>query len=200
MKIELKGRTILLDDDSINIYNEKLWHISDTGYVVWRGIEYGVKKTVRLHRLVIGAKDNEIVDHINRNKLDNRLCNLRICSFKDNIHNSDRHEFAKGYYYDNRKNRWTVDFKRYGLKGIYVDTEQDAINYVNSVKLGIKPKKVMTRRKSIGMSKLTETNRNKIFTLSAEGISKRQIAKIIGVSESCVGRLINRVTWKGKTL
>lgn len=44
---------------------------------------------VHLHHEVIGIEVPEgmVVDHINRNKMDNRKCNLRIVSFSDNMLN-----------------------------------------------------------------------------------------------------------------
>ena len=44
-------------------------------------IEYfGPKGRFLLHRYLIGATKGEIVDHINGDRLDNRVCNLRIVS------------------------------------------------------------------------------------------------------------------------
>lgn len=48
------------------------------------------KKMVAMHRYLLGAKDKEIVDHINKNRLDNRIFNLRICDDKLNAHNKTK--------------------------------------------------------------------------------------------------------------
>lgn len=150
MKVIVKGRSVLIDEAGLPIFQSRKWHINDNGYVIWRGVDNGVKKTVRLHREIIGAKDGEIVDHINRNKLDNRLCNLRIVSQKENIHNSDRHDDAKLYYYDKRKKRWTVDSREYGVRSVYVDSEKDAIEFVKKMRKGERTVRNFTPRKITG--------------------------------------------------
>jgi len=196
MIIKLKNKEIHLDEDKLHIYNSRAWHISDTGYVVWRGIEDGVKHTIRLHRLIINAKDNEIVGHINRNKLDNRLSNLRICTFKENIHNSDLYDRAKGYYYDKRKKRWTIDFKRYDIRSIYVDSEQDAKNYIQSLSKGETPKRVFSRHKSLGRAKLNDKQRAEALSMFNKGVKRYKIAIHFSVSPSTIGRLLSGKTWK----
>jgi hypothetical protein len=56
---------------------------------------------------LIGAKKGEIVDHINRNKLDNRLSNLRLVSAKLNCYNRTiKERQVKGVHYDKCGNRY----------------------------------------------------------------------------------------------
>ena len=66
------------------------------GYIVHTLSFKGVKKQVRAHQVVWMAangsydKDTLQIDHINRNRKDNRLSNLRLVTAQENIQNSDR--------------------------------------------------------------------------------------------------------------
>ncbi len=198
MLVRIKNRDVLIDDVHLDILQSRVWHISDTGYVMWRGNVDGKKKTIRLHRLIIGAKDNEIVDHINRDKMDNRLSNLRIVTYKENIHNSDRYESAKGYYFDSKKKRWTVDFRRIGVRSLYMDNEQACKDYISDKLAGRDANRVFTRRQSLGNRKITDEQVVYIFNEYRDGKKMQQIADVIGVSRYAVGRVLNgRTTFGG---
>ena len=53
---------------------------------------YSKRIRIWLHREVLGPKDGEQVDHINRNKLDNRKENLRFATQSEQNRNKDKNE------------------------------------------------------------------------------------------------------------
>ena len=52
------------------------WHITPTGYIASSINGHYVK----IHNMVLKQKDGYCADHINRNRLDNRICNLRYAT------------------------------------------------------------------------------------------------------------------------
>lgn len=81
---------ILFDKDFNWREAMKTFHINAQGYA-------GHGRRL-MHRLVIGAKKGEIVDHINRNKLDNRRSNLRIVTPSQNQMNKGHQKNNKSGY------------------------------------------------------------------------------------------------------
>ena len=102
-----KGHQTLVDDSTLKKYGHLSWHLSDTGYAIRRTKSEG--GTIRLHRLVTNAPEDMVVDHLNGNKLDNRISNLRICTQKEN---SQNRKGTKGYAWDKAKNKWIVRYRR----------------------------------------------------------------------------------------
>lgn len=84
------------------------WHVvkKPHGNLV-RGTSIEGKK-VFLHRLITGAPDGLLVDHINHNPLDNRKCNLRLVTPAQNAQNRLKPDGVSGVHYDPNKDRWAV--------------------------------------------------------------------------------------------
>lgn len=93
IEIELtKGFTAKIDEDDFEKVQQHCWQYQQTsknhGYA-GASIKDGDKyKRVLMHRFVMNAQKGDIVDHLNRDCLDNRKCNLRITTQKQNKLNS----------------------------------------------------------------------------------------------------------------
>jgi hypothetical protein len=97
--IELpSGLCAVVDDDDFNFVNQYRWQIVN-GYAKTRifigrasnwkaGIYHYKYKGIYMHRFVMDAQPGQEIDHINRNKLDNRKANLRFCTQSQNTANS----------------------------------------------------------------------------------------------------------------
>ena len=82
-QIELEGRVIVFDDALLEIVLARRWAIFES-----RNTFYARSNKVLMHRLLMGACKGQMVDHINRNGLDNRLENLRFIGHQGNKANS----------------------------------------------------------------------------------------------------------------
>lgn len=139
-----KGEEILVDDEDYESLNQHVWCISARGYVV-RNIRHPLdpsKKSIeRMHRRITGLEfgDPRVADHINRNTLDNRRSNLRVCLQSENMRNvklrADNTSGCKGVCFHKPSGLWHalihVDGRRislgyFGLKEDAIETYQEA--------------------------------------------------------------------------
>ncbi len=91
-----------------------------------------------MHRQILGAEKGQQVDHINRNRLDNRRSNLRMCTPSENAKNAGKRRDGltsnyKGVFFIARNGKYSaaiqVDRKRVSLG--YYAVEEDAAYYYN---------------------------------------------------------------------
>lgn len=109
----------LIDKTDLDKIKHCTWYLNVTGYpsTIYK------RKHTTLHRYLMGVNpEGKVVDHINRNKLDNRRSNLRFATISENVLNSTR----------GRKNleRYPNAGIRY-RKGKRVDTYKVEIHGVN---------------------------------------------------------------------
>lgn len=96
-----KGLYAIVDDANYDLVSSYKWYAmkrKEDGLYIYAGIWDSTNKkrgTLYMHRLIMGVagNDNEShkneIDHINGNGLDNRRCNLRICTPSQNQANRD---------------------------------------------------------------------------------------------------------------
>lgn len=95
----------------------------------------GVQPTIRMHRLILGAKRGEFVDHRNGNGLDNRRENLRLATRGQNNRNARRRSDNTTGYKGvtlTPQNRYRSDIHASGrraLLGHYATAEEAAHAY-----------------------------------------------------------------------
>lgn len=111
------------------------WHLDGCGYAITRTRAY--EKETRLARLIMKPSEGLCVDHINRDRLDNRRCNLRLATYSQNNANkklvarSSKTGF-RGVYKAPTSRRFSAQI-RYGGKthrlGLYDSPEEAAKAY-----------------------------------------------------------------------
>ena len=110
----------IIDLEDIERISIHCWHVSGTGYA-----EAGFnKQTVLMHRYILDYNEKFDVDHINRNKLDNRKSNLRIVTRQENAVNKE----PGGVCYKKDKKKYLAYVDRYGKRfsAGYHGTYEDA--------------------------------------------------------------------------
>lgn len=122
------GTEFLVDDGDVGLVMQCKWYIGHNGYV------YSTSKggNVRLHRLIMGAKKGEVVDHIDHNPLNNTRKNLRKCtSQQNNFHRKPVKTEKSSSQYKGvilKNGRWNACMRINGIKkslGTF-DSEIDA--------------------------------------------------------------------------
>ena len=113
----------LISKESMDLILSFNWYLGKDQYPIGYSKN---KRGVKMHKLLMKAPDKHVVDHINRNRLDNRLENLRICTQKENSYNtSKRNGKYKGV--KKMKGGWcaqaTKDNRRYIIKNIATEKE-----------------------------------------------------------------------------
>ena len=114
-----------LDIDAVNIGGYKVIRLNSISYVLHR-----VKYQLFLDRLL---DDSELVDHIDRNKTNNSIDNLRVVDASVNAQNrsllsTNKTSKFKGVHWDKDKQKWVAKIK-YKSKTIYIgafDVEEHA--------------------------------------------------------------------------
>jgi hypothetical protein len=123
------------DEDQSEVMKHTYWLHPD-GYAISKC----KGKNIRMHRLVMKVANSKVlIDHINLNKLDNRKCNLRVCTNSQNKMNclkrQDNTSGYKGVWFKKtgkRIKRWVAEIRKDDKKinlGLFFTKEEAANAY-----------------------------------------------------------------------
>lgn len=131
------GGEAIVDDEDFARLSRWKWHRSQNGYAMrttWKG-------KLPMHRAIIDCPLGLEVDHINRDKLDNRRNNLRAVTHSTNQRNApaQRNNTSgfRGVSFDRGRGKWRAATKvdgKHKLIGRYETAEQASEAYESYVR------------------------------------------------------------------
>ena len=132
-----QGKFTLVDDQDFDLVSRFSWYTMRSYETLFyaRAVLSG-RSRIFMHRLILDAPNGLVVDHVNRDGLDNRRTNIRICTMSENMRNQTRHRDGsskfKGVSWDQDRGKWRaslrVNGKTYNL-GRYFSEEKAAMAY-----------------------------------------------------------------------
>lgn len=128
-KIKLtKGKYALVDKADYDWLNQWKWQFGSRQYAVKSN---GKGRLIYMHRLIMNTPEGMDTDHINRNSLDNRRSNLRICTRSENCRNRglqpNNTSGVTGVSWNKRQNKWIAYINKQGKRihlGYYATKKQ----------------------------------------------------------------------------
>jgi hypothetical protein len=139
LKSEKHGdQECLIDDDDYDLIKNYTWYPKYdkklNGFYACTNIRIDKNKytLATMSRILLPVQPGQITDHINHNTLDNRRCNIRICTKAENNRNKRKHKNGltsqyKGVYKITGKEKFGVS--------IYIDGKQKRISQHRSERM-----------------------------------------------------------------
>lgn len=133
---------VLISDRHKHLVSKHKWRVNSAGYVYTRfKNSEGVWVSLVLHRFLMGLEKGDPLhcDHRNRNKLDNRDENLRVCTHGENMLNrkSQRGSQSKYKGVSLKGNKFQAVIRHKGQNkylGLFGKEEDAALAYNNAAK------------------------------------------------------------------
>jgi hypothetical protein len=110
-------KEVLIDDEDYDKIKKYHWYVRQSHGIFYANAQIMVnykRTTFHIHKIIMNTKS--VVDHINGNGLDNRKCNLRICTIKQNSTNL-------------KKCKRNIS----GYKGVSAIAEKNSVKYIAQI-------------------------------------------------------------------
>jgi hypothetical protein len=109
-EIELTQEQVaIVDDEDYEYLSQWKWHATKHGNTYYAERKPNKKHCI-MARIIMKCENDMVVDHINRDGLDNRKENLRICTIAENGRNKTKSKKTTNPYKGIQKNhlKWTA--------------------------------------------------------------------------------------------
>jgi hypothetical protein len=114
-----QGKFALVDDEDFNELNKYKWCAS-FAYGIWYvqrdKFINSKRKKILMHRQLMNFPPSKMVDHINHDGLDNRRCNLRVCTRSQNKKNclgyKNNTSGLNGVYWNKENKKWQARIRK----------------------------------------------------------------------------------------
>jgi hypothetical protein len=136
-----QGKHAIVDAGDYDKLIKLKWYYNKTGYAInlkyirGSGRKNQKQTCLYMHRLIVNPPDEMYTDHINGDKLDNRRCNLRICTNKENTRNKKKTcgtSKYKGVSWDIKSSKWRASIAPNKIclyLGVFNTQEEAALAY-----------------------------------------------------------------------
>ena len=95
-----KNAIMLISVTSLPLVLDFQWYLGKDGYpVAYQSVDGKIRlgRGMKIHQMLVPVmQKGNVIDHINRNKLDNRFTNLRECTPKQNSYNTTKPKGSTG--------------------------------------------------------------------------------------------------------
>lgn len=129
-----QNKSVMVDNEDFEALSVHKWFYSTVGYACRSVVVDGKNSRVYMHRQLMKPEKGMVIDHIDRNKLNNQKNNLRVVTAGHNNLNRDIATNSTGvtgvYYYpasSRRSKKWwafvALNGKRHSL-GYYLTKEE----------------------------------------------------------------------------
>ena len=126
-----QGKRAIVDDEDFELVRHYKWCAVYIGGIWYASTRIG-EKHCRMHRMILNPNEDMQCDHVNHDGLDNRRCNIRICTAAQNqqgqIKRLSFSSFYKGVTWHRGSAKWQAQITCNQVPhylGLY-DVEEDA--------------------------------------------------------------------------
>lgn len=133
-----QGKKTVIDDSDFEKVSKYKWY-AHRQQNTWYAKHYNSerKKPESLQRFLLQPSKRMIVDHINGDGLDNRRCNLRLCTKAENAVNSGKGRYKRGVSSKYKGVCWRKSLRKFSAQIVFEDRSRYLGVFRDEVKAAI---------------------------------------------------------------